>query len=52
VVSAALLATFLASGISEDLIDWRYAGTQFIPFLLAGLLGAAWISEQSTWRPR
>ena len=51
VVSAALLATFLASGISEDLIDWRYAGTQFIPFLLAGLLGAAWISERSTWRP-
>jgi O-antigen ligase len=47
VVSAAILATFLASGISEDLIDWRYAGVQFVPFLLAGLLGATWIRRRS-----
>ena len=47
VVSAAILATFLASGISEDLIDWRYAGVQFVPFLLAGLLGSTWIRRQA-----
>ena len=47
VVSAAILATFLASGISEDLIDWRYAGVQFVPFLLAGLLGSTWIRRRS-----
>ena len=47
VVSAAILATFLASGISEDLIDWRYAGVQFVPFLLAGLLGSTWSRRQA-----
>lgn len=46
VVSAAVLAAFLASGISEDLVDWRYAGTQLIPFLVAGLLGAAWLGSR------
>ena len=43
--SAVLLATCLADGISEDLVDWRYLGVQAVPLLLAGLLGAAWLTQ-------
>ena len=41
-----LFATFVAGGISEDLVDWRYLGVQAVPFLLAGLIGAAWLAEE------
>ena len=41
-----LFATFVAEGISEDLVDWRYLGVQAVPFLLAGLIGAAWLAEE------
>ena len=41
-----LSATFVAGGISEDLVDWRYLGVQAVPFLLAGLIGAAWLAEE------
>ena len=43
--SAVLVATCLADGISEDLVDWRYLGVQAVPLLLAGLLGAAWLTQ-------
>ena len=35
-----VLACFLASGITEDVVDWRYLGLQAIPLLLAATLGA------------
>jgi hypothetical protein len=43
--SAVLLVTCLADGFSEDLVDWRYLGVQAVPLLLAGLLGAAWLTQ-------
>jgi len=43
--SAVILATSLADGISEDLVDWRYLGVQAMPLMLAGLLGAAWLTQ-------
>ena len=43
--SAVLLVTSLADGFSEDLVDWRYLGLQAVPLLLAGLLGAAWLTQ-------
>ena len=42
---AVLLITFLADGVSEDLVDWRYIGVQAVPLLLAGLLGTAWLTQ-------
>ena len=35
-----VLACFLASGITEDVVDWRYFGLQAFPLLLAAMLGA------------
>lgn len=35
-----VLACFLASGITEDVVDWRYLGLQAFPLLLAAMLGA------------
>lgn len=35
-----VLACFLASGITEDVVDWRYLGLQAVPLLLATMLGA------------
>ena len=34
-----VLACFLASGITEDVVDWRYLGLQAFPLLLAATLG-------------
>ena len=34
-----LLACFLAVGVAEDVVDWRYLGTQALPLLLATMLG-------------
>ena len=34
-----VLACFLASGITEDVVDWRYLGIQAFPLLLAAMLG-------------
>lgn len=41
-----LFATFVAGGISEDLVDWRYLGVQAVPVMLVGLLGAAWLAQE------
>ena len=38
--------TCMMEGCSEDLVDWRYLGVQAVPFLLAGLIGAAWLAEE------
>jgi len=35
-----VLACFLASGLTEDVVDWRYLGVQAFPLLLAAMLGA------------
>lgn len=35
-----LLACFLAVGVTEDVVDWRYLGIQALPLLLAATLGA------------
>ncbi|MDA9802816.1 O-antigen ligase family protein [bacterium] len=35
-----VLACFLASGITEDVVDWRYLGVQALPLLLGTMLGA------------
>jgi O-antigen ligase len=43
--SAVLFVTCLADGFSEDLVDWRYLGVQAVPLMLAGLLGAAWLTQ-------
>jgi len=43
--SAVLFVTCLAGGFSEDLVDWRYLGVQAVPLMLAGLLGAAWLTQ-------
>jgi hypothetical protein len=43
--SAVIFTTCLADGLSEDLVDWRYLGLQAVPLLLAGLLGAAWLTQ-------
>ena len=34
-----VLACFLAIGITEDVVDWRYLGIQVFPLLLAAMLG-------------
>ena len=34
-----LLSCFLAIGVTEDVVDWRYLGVQALPFLLAAMLG-------------
>ena len=34
-----LLACFLAVGVAEDVVDWRYLGIQALPLLLATMLG-------------
>ncbi len=34
-----LLACFLAVGVTEDVVDWRYVGIQALPLLLAAMLG-------------
>ena len=34
-----VLACFLAIGITEDVVDWRYLGIQAFPLLLAAMLG-------------
>ena len=39
-VGLVVLACFLASGITEDVVDWRYPGMQALPLLLAAMLGA------------
>jgi len=39
-VGLVVLACFLANGITEDVVDWRYLGLQAFPLLLAAMLGA------------
>ena len=34
-----LLACFLAVGVTEDVVDWRYLGIHVLPLLLAAMLG-------------
>ena len=31
---------FVAAGVTEDLIDWRYLGIHYVPLLLCSMLAA------------
>ncbi len=46
-----ILATFVAGGISDNLVDWRYLGVQAVTILLAGLLGAVWLGQERSGSP-
>ena len=35
-----VLACFLAIGITEDVVDWRYLSFQVVPLILAAMMGA------------
>ena len=40
-----LLACFLAVGVTEDVVDWRYLGIQALPLLLAAMLGVGAVPQ-------
>ena len=40
-----LLCTFIAAGISDALVDWRYLGLFALPLMLAAMLGGAWLDQ-------
>ncbi len=46
-----LLACFLAIGVTEDVVDWRYLGIQALPLLLAAMLGVGATSQRKTMVP-
>lgn len=46
-----VLACFLASGVTEDLVDWRYLGYQAVPLLLASMLSVG-TKYGREWLPR
>jgi len=46
-----LLATFVAGGISDNLVDWRYLGIQAVTILLAGVLGSLWLVQERSGLP-
>jgi O-antigen ligase len=48
---AVLLAAFIAAGVSDTLVDWRYLGVQAVPILLAALLGAALLTQKRIEAP-
>jgi len=39
-VGAAIMATVLVDGLSEDLVEWRYLSMAVVPIVLASMLGA------------
>ena len=41
-----LFAVFVAGGVSDNLVDWRYVGIHAVPLILTAILAAAWLSEQ------
>ena len=41
-----LFAVFVAGGVSDNLVDWRYVGIHAVPLFLTAILAAAWLSEQ------
>ena len=41
-----LFAVFIAGGVSDNLVDWRYFGIHAVPLILAALLASVGISEQ------
>ena len=48
---AVLLAAFIAAGVSDTLVDWRYLGVQAVPNILAALLGAALLTQKRIEAP-
>ena len=43
--SSILFAVFMAGGVSDNLVDWRYFGIHAVPLMLSALLAAVWLSE-------
>ncbi len=40
-----LFAVFIAGGISDNLVDWRYVGIHAVPLILTAILAAIGLSE-------
>ena len=41
-----LFAVFVAGGVSDNLVDWRYVGIHAVPLILTAILAAVRLSEQ------
>ena len=41
-----LFAVFVAGGVSDNLVDWKYVGIHAVPLVLTAILAAVWLSEQ------
>ncbi len=41
-----ILVMFVAAGVSEDLVDWRYLGIHYVPLLLCSMLAAQSVIPQ------
>lgn len=44
-IGAAMMATSMVDGLSEDLVEWRYLSIAVIPIVLASMLGACWLVD-------
>ena len=44
-IGAAMMATSMVDGLSEDLVEWRYLSIAVIPIVLASILGACWLVD-------
>ncbi len=44
-IGAAIMATCIVDGLSEDLVEWRYLSIAVVPILLATMLGACWLID-------
>lgn len=44
-IGAAIIATSIVDGLSEDLVEWRYLSIAVVPVVLASMLGACWLVD-------
>ena len=44
-IGAAIIATSIVDGLSEDLVEWRYLSIALVPIVLAAMLAATWLVD-------
>ena len=44
-IGAAIIATSMVDGLSEDLVEWSYLSIAVVPVVLASMLGACWLVD-------